>query len=319
MHSRRDFAKMAFGATAACALPLGSALAQPKFNSNIRGVEIAFTSGSLNGVVERGTVRPPFDINLCVQQYIQLGVRNVELANGSFGAALVDTDAGQPPKVMTQAYWDSREALRKWRFSPEALADYTNKGRVVRGAGLNLFCISNTFDEVTTEPEMDRMFILLQALGVKSFHSNQSRVAIGPRLVPYVKKYGIKPSFHTHSNNAEDEIGSPESAIKLMNMSPDFMVCLDIGHFTAGNHDPVAFLKEHHDRITHLHIKDRKRNDGPNVEWGTGDTPIVECLRLVRDRKWPIICSQEREFSGTRGPVEETGRNMDYMRRALES
>ena len=42
---------------------------------------------------------------------------------------------------------------------------------------------------------------------------------------------------------------------------------------------------KHHDRITHLHIKDRKRNKGPNVQLGTGDTPIKECAALIRDEQ----------------------------------
>ena len=40
----------------------------------------------------------------------------------------------------------------------------------------------------------------------------------------------------------------------------------------------VDFLKKYPDRVTHLHIKDRKRgtlaNDGANVVFGEGDTPV---------------------------------------------
>jgi sugar phosphate isomerase/epimerase len=79
----------------------------------------------------------------------------------------------------------------------------------------------------------------------------------------------------------------------------------------------VAYLRDHHDRITHIHVKDRTRNKGPNVEWGTGDTPIKECLTMIRDNKWPIYAFIEREFMGTRGPVEETRRDLDYMKQAL--
>jgi sugar phosphate isomerase/epimerase len=56
------------------------------------------------------------------------------------------------------------------------------------------------------------------------------------------------------------------------------MVTLDIGHFTAGNNDPVAFIEKWHDRIINIHVRDRKRNNGPNRPFGKGDTPIAELL-----------------------------------------
>jgi sugar phosphate isomerase/epimerase len=46
-----------------------------------------------------------------------------------------------------------------------------------------------------------------------------------------------------------------------------FAINLDIGHFTAGNNDAVDFLRKHHDRITHIHIKDRKRTAGRMSRW----------------------------------------------------
>ncbi len=59
---------------------------------------------------------------------------------------------------------------------------------------------------------------------------------------------------------------------------------------------PFPFSSEYHDRVTHVHVKDRKLNDGPNVPFGEGDTPIVEALRLIRDRKWPIQATIEFEY-----------------------
>ena len=119
--------------------------------------------------------------------------------------------------------------------------------------------------------------------------------------------------------NDPNEVATPASMEKLLSMSKHFAINLDIGHFTAGNNDAADFLKKHHDRITHIHIKDRKRNGGPNVALGTGDTPIQECLTLIRDNKWPIYGIVEREFRGPGTPVDETRGQLEYLKRILET
>jgi sugar phosphate isomerase/epimerase len=107
---------------------------------------------------------------------------------------------------------------------------------------------------------------------------------------------------------------------KLLAISKQFAINLDIGHFTAGNHDAADFLKKHHDRITHIHIKDRKRNGGPNVALGTGDTPIRECLLMIRDNRWPIYGIIEREYRDAPGnAVEQSKSQLAYLAQTLNS
>ena len=66
-------------------------------------------------------------------------------------------------------------------------------------------------------------------------------------------------------------------------------------------------------------MKDRKRDNGPNVAWGTGDTPIVQCLQLIRDNHYLIFCIVEREFKGTGTSMEETQKDIEYMKHALSA
>ena len=158
----------------------------------------------------------------------------------------------------------------------------------------------------------------MRAMGVDLFCTNQTRVSMGPRLAPFVERYKIRAAFHTHAAVTDpNEVASPESLAKLMAMSPNFMVNLDIGHFTAANYDPVAYMREHHADITNLHIKDRRSNQGPNTPWGTGDTKIREVLALLKREKWPIRAHIEYEYQGTAGAVEEVKKCLDYAKAAL--
>ena len=73
---------------------------------------------------------------------------------------------------------------------------------------------------------------------------------------------------------------------------------LDIGRFTASNYDGVAFIKQHHDCMTNLHLKDRKKDRGPNTVWGEGDTPLREVLQLMKKEKYPFPANIEYEYRG---------------------
>ncbi len=95
---------------------------------------------------------------------------------------------------------------------------------------------------------------------------------------------------------------------------------VDLGHFVAGNNtSPVPFLKQHHERVTHVHIKDRKFNNGPDTPFGQGDTPIAEVLRLIRDNKWPMQATIEFEYTVPAGSdrMTELAKCVKFCRDAL--
>lgn len=139
-----------------------------------------------------------------------------------------------------------------------------------------------------------------------------------PRLKPLAAKYKLPVAVHGHSETQNpDEFSSPDTFQKALDMSDWFRVNLDIGHFTAAGFDPVAYIKEHHARITHLHIKDRRRNDGPNTPFGEGDTPIKGVLQLLKQRGFPIPALIEYEYMGTESPVSEVKKCLAYCKNAI--
>ncbi len=149
------------------------------------------------------------------------------------------------PNTITPEYTAERDKLREWRLNAP-----TDRFREIRkkfdDAGLDLFSYVMTIGDDFTEPEIDAVFRQMQALSVDKFCTNQTRVAMGPRIVPYAEKYQIRPAFHTHQLSQDpNEVSSPDSLAKLLSMSPLFMVNLDIGHYFDGGNDPLSYLKAH--------------------------------------------------------------------------
>ena len=85
------------------------------------------------------------------------------------------------------------------------------------------------------------------------------------------------------------------------------------------NISPVPFISRYHERITHVHIKDRKMRTGPNVPFGEGDTPIAEVLHLFRDNKWNIQGTIEFEYKvpADSDRMTELAKCIQYCRDAL--
>ena len=317
MYSRREFTKTALAGVAVSLLP-GLTRHAAAIDSTVRGVRMGLITGSLNPLPEN-TGRDPIDV--IIEQCLALGAAHIELVTVfPQGAPQIVNGGrfGQPPAQRTPEFIKSRQALREWR-----VALPLDRFREVRAkfdkAGLNLFSYVQTIDDDMTDAEIDAVFRQMQALKVPMFTTNQTRVGMGPRVAPLAEKYNIKAAWHPHAQVQDpNEVATPESMEKVLAMSKAFVVNLDIGHYTAGNNDAVAFLRKHHDRITHLHIKDRKRNDGPNVQLGTGDTPIKECAALIRDNKWPIMLILEREYRDAPGTaVEQTRWQLDYVKSLL--
>ena len=318
-YSRREFSKAVLSGVA-LSLVSGTTGRAAAIESTVRGVRVGLITGSLNPLPEN-IGRDPVDV--IIEQCLALGAGHVELVTvfpQGLPQVINGGRFGQPPAQSTPEYARSRQALREWR-----IAQPLDRFREVRTkfdkAGLNLFSYVQTIDDDMTDAEIDAAFRQMQALKVGLFCTNQTRVTMAPRLVPFAAKYKIKPAWHPHDNiESPVEVARAETLEKLLAMSQDFVVNFDIGHFTAGNGDAVAFLRKHHDRITHLHVKDRKRNHGPNVQLGAGDTPIKDCLALIRDNKWPIYALLEREYRDAPGTaVEQTRWQLNYLSSLLET
>ena len=313
MYSRRQFTQMAVAA-----LPFAPRALQqsPSDAATVRGVKI----GAITGVYGPFSPAAGRDIvDVVIARSLEGGVGHVELVNTLFEPRVTGGGiGGQAPATVSPDYVQTREALRQWRLT-QPLDRFRDIRRKFDAARVDLFSYVMTIGDDFTDPEIEAVFRQMQALEVKRFCANQTRVGMGRRMVPYAEEYQISPAFHTHSLvNDPNEIASPASLDAVLAMSPLFMVNLDIGHYARGGNDPFAYVKAHHDRITHLHVRDQKQ-DGTAANIGEGDLQVAAILRTIRDNAWPIACILEQGRTGFDTSVAATRANLDYMRRVLES
>jgi sugar phosphate isomerase/epimerase len=219
---------------------------------------------------------------------------------------------GRSPQEAQQA----RETLRRWRLDT-SLDHFRAIRKKFETAGITVYAFNYSPNGSFTDDEIDRGFEMAKALGAEIITASATLEA-ARRMVPFAATHRMTVAMHNHSNVSDpNEFATTDSLAAALAMSSHFKINLDIGHFTAANHDPVAYIREHHAGITNLHLKDRRKNQGDNTPWGTGDTPIREVLQLLKKERWPIRAYIEYEHRGTSGAVEEVKKCLAFARGAL--
>jgi sugar phosphate isomerase/epimerase len=219
---------------------------------------------------------------------------------------------GRSPEQVQQA----REALRKWRLETP-LDHFRAIRQKFASAGITLYAFNYSPNGSFTDAEIERGFEIAKALGAEIITASATLEA-ARRMAPFATKHRMAVAMHNHSNTKDpNEFATPESFAVASRLSSFFKINLDIGHFTAANYDAVAYLREHHATITNLHIKDRKRDQGENTPWGTGDTPIRDVLQLLKKERWPVRAYIEYEYRGAASAVEEVKKCLRFSQEAL--
>jgi len=188
------------------------------------------------------------------------------------------------------------EALAKWRASTNA-ATWKTVAKKFNDAGVDVALLCYNMQDSMKEEDIEYGFGMAKGLGVKGI-TTSTTLTMAKRIAPLADQHKLLVGYHGHdATNDPNQTATLESYATLMAYGKYNGVNLDIGHFTAAGYDAVAFIKEHHDRITNLHVKDRKKDHGPNVAvWGTGDTPIKEVMQLLKKEKYHFPANLELEY-----------------------
>jgi len=311
MPSRRDFTKLAFSALPGTALlsNTSSLLAAGKPNSLVNGVQLGlnvpYSFGSKLMTADQ-VLQNCVELNLSA---VELRTQPVEMAMGA-DPAWIETPKGLA-KDQAKANHDK---LREWRKS--APMDKAKEFRAKwesAGVFIQIVKVDGIFK--MEDDEVDYAFNLAKALGGRAISTEISHTESElKRLGSFADKHQFFVGYHGHQDTTPEHW---ELAFKLAKFNG---ANVDIGHFVAGqNASPVPFITKYHDRVTHVHIKDRKFNRGANTEFGQGDTPIGDVLHLIRDNKWPIQATIEFEYSVPKDSTRmaEIAKALEYCRKQL--
>lgn len=188
------------------------------------------------------------------------------------------------------------EKVNQWRAAatPATWKAVTKK---FNDAGVDVALLCYNMQDSMKDEDIEYGFSMAKGLGVKGI-TTSTTLTMAKRIAPVADKHKLLVGYHGHdATNDPNQTATLESYATLMAYGKYNGVNLDIGHFTAAGYDAVAFIKEHHDRITNLHVKDRKKDHGPNVaEWGTGDTPIKAVMQLLKTEKYKFPANLELEY-----------------------
>lgn len=323
--TRRDFV----GYTAAMAAvplvpslvprtPFGQQAGKP--DSKINGVQI--------GTITYSFREMPSSAEDILGYLLRCGISSIELmgdpAEQFAGAPAFEGPAWPGPgqqftEEQRRQFQAAREAharaVSDWRRSA-SMTPFETLRRRYNDAGVNIHIVK--FGDIgpgMPEDEVQYCFNVARALGAGAITTELSdEKAIF--LAPYAAEHEITIAFHNHTQVNSSSWDVPMSRGEYLGIN------LDVGHYVAGsNADPIPVIERWADagRIVSLHIKDRKVNDGPNMPFGEGDTPLALILQLMKRKGYTFPADIELEYQVPDGsnPVAEVRKCLAFCRTAL--
>jgi len=320
--SRRDIGRMALAGLPA-ALP-----AQAKPNSKFGGIQIGINIPySFHGL--------PSNADQILGYLAQTGVSAAELRTQPIEAylgapAAAARGVGDSPAVPRQgklapeqeaAQMAEIAELKKWRLS-RPMSDFKAFRKKYEDAGVLIEIVKMDRIDTASDETLDYCFQMAKALGAYAI-SCEIPVSKTKRLGQFAAKHKLMVGYHGHGNLTNPEafgrLGAWEQAFWYSKYNG---ANVDIGHFFASNgFSPAEWIKENHTRITHVHLKDRKANNGPGMPWGQGDTPLKEILLMMRREKYKFQATIELEYKIPEGSnvLAEIAKCVQYAKQVLES
>ena len=204
-------------------------------------------------------------------------------------------------------------AMTQWRATV-SMDRFKAMRKLYNDAGVSIYGFKLGLNLDSPDSEYEYAFNVCEALGANQLTMELPNSATSKRIGAYAAKRKIWVGYHAHT---QAHLTFWDEAFS---QSPYNGANIDIGHYTAGKSgSPMPFMEKHHARITSMHLKDRKLNEGPNVPWGQGDTPIKEVLQLMKKEHYTFPATIELEYPSPEGStvMAELAKCVKYAKDAL--
>jgi inosose dehydratase len=152
-------------------------------------------------------------------------------------------------------------------------------------------------------------------------------------LAEIAAEHGLRLVIHPHVGTVLETAADVERALA----HTDVPWCLDTGHLLIGGVDPAQFVRDHAERIGHVHLKDVdasladrfRRGELSLVQavqaglfrpLGEGDARVDEVVRLLHEKgyeRW-LVLEQDVAITGTEPPVDggpalDVARSIEFL------
>lgn len=320
--SRRELGRLALAA-----LPAATPVAA-KPNSKFGGIQIGINIPySFHGL--------PSSAEQILGYLAQTGISAVELrtqpieaflgappaAARGVGEAVAAPRQGKLSPEQEAAQKTAIAELKKWRLS-RPMSDFKAFRKKYEDAGVLIEIVKMDRIDTASDETLDYCFQMAKALGARAI-SCEIPVSKTKRLGQFAAKHKLIVGYHGHGNLTNPEafgrLGAWEQAFWYSKYNG---ANVDIGHFFASNgFSPAEWIRENHTRISHVHLKDRKANNGPGMPWGQGDTPLKEILLMMRRERYKFQATIELEYKIPQGSdvLAEISKCVQYCKEVLES
>ncbi|KAA9394298.1 TIM barrel protein [Kocuria coralli] len=158
------------------------------------------------------------------------------------------------------------------------------------------------------------------------------------RIVEAATEAGVSVALHPHAGTMVENQAELDRILE----DTDLSICLDSGHMLVGGIDPVAFVRDHADRISHVHAKDvdlawaRRVQQGELSYYdavvkgmyrplGSGDLDLESILRNLEEagyQGWFVLEQDtvlDQAPSEDGGPRNDVSASLEHLVRTVES